>query len=147
MRDKEAVVARNIGAIIARKKMIAGSRVDVLIELRDEGVLGAFDLGVGTVRRDRPDVNLQKFMLINTCLTRAVNEGIVLLDDDGFSITLGAPHRRPAKQHRFTEPLSLEPWVPSMNEQDIEDQLPPLSTSMLMRLRTWGWGELDERVS
>lgn len=147
MRDKEAVVVRNISTIIARKKMIAGTRVDVLIELRDDGALGALDLGVGSARRDRPDVNLQKFALINSCLMRAVNEGAILLDDDGFWITLGAPHTRPAEQNRILEPLSLEPWTLPMDEHDIEMQLPQLSTSMLTRLRTWGWGDLEELVS
>lgn len=130
MRDKEAVVARNISAVMARKKMIAGTLTNVLIELRDEGVLGTLDLGVGTTRRDKPNVNLQKFTLIHTSLKRAVSEGDVLMENDGFWMTLGAPH--------------VKPIVHVQAEPTVEARMPHLSAAILTRLRMWGWGELDE---
>ncbi|HEX7483765.1 MAG TPA: hypothetical protein VF281_01305 [Candidatus Saccharimonadales bacterium] len=144
MRDKLMMVARNIEKVVSRKKMIDGSHVHVLIELRDEGVLGELDRGIGNGRRENETINRKKFTIIENGLRLAVREGFVLFDGDFSSyVTLGAPHKAPKT---VREPLSQQPWNLKLDDPDF-DRLPALNGAVLSRLRSWGWGQLDELVA
>lgn len=127
MRDGLETIARTIKQIVKTKKTLYGTRAELLIELRDEGALGGLDRGVGRERRNTPRANLQKFMLLEKALERAVQAGDVLAttDEDGVML-LGAPH---IKQDVVVAPEAPVAATP--------ERL-PYTGAQFARLRAWG---------
>lgn len=127
MRDGLETITRAITRIVSSKKMLHGSRTDLLIELRDEGALGEFDRGVRRERRNTPRANLQKFQLLEEALECAIQAGEILAtrDEDGIML-LGAPHVKPS----ITA-------VPTSHAVTLPERL-PFTAAQLAKLRAWG---------